>query len=171
MKNITAPASNYVIGFRVAKIISFWRRIRSKINTVLSYCLDRLYIFRSTKRCGALLASISVDVGRRLLQAASSSLGNVTGIKIVAICSPSMNFRASYVSVLTIVAFSTERYLAICYPLYLHTMSGLKRAIRIIACLWLVAFFSALPFSLYTQVDYLSYPPNSTNILLVLSRI
>jgi neuromedin U receptor 1 len=73
---------------------------------------------------------------------------------------------ASYVSVLTIVAFSTERYLAICYPLYLHTMSGLKRAIRIIACLWLVAFFSALPFSLYTQVDYLSYPPNSTNILL-----
>jgi neuromedin U receptor 1 len=77
-----------------------------------------------------------------------------------------MNFRASYVSVLTIVAFSTERYLAICYPLYLHTMSGLKRAIRIIACLWLVAFFSALPFSLYTQVDYLSYPPNSTNILL-----
>ncbi|XP_064214691.1 neuropeptides capa receptor isoform X1 [Tribolium castaneum] len=72
---------------------------------------------------------------------------------------------ASYVSVLTIVAFSTERYLAICYPLYLHTMSGLQRAVRIIACLWLCAFVSALPFCIYTRVHYLFYPPNSTNIL------
>ncbi|KAJ3658846.1 hypothetical protein Zmor_010565 [Zophobas morio] len=72
---------------------------------------------------------------------------------------------ASYVSVLTIVAFSTERYLAICHPLYLHTMSGLQRAVRIIVCLWLISFFSALPFSLYTEVDYLFYPENSTNIV------
>lgn len=71
-------------------------------------------------------------------------------------------FRASYVSVLTIVAFSTERYLAICYPLYLYTMSGLQRAVKIIACLWLIAFLSALPFSFFTGVNYLYYPPNST---------
>ncbi|KAK5644176.1 hypothetical protein RI129_008021 [Pyrocoelia pectoralis] len=72
---------------------------------------------------------------------------------------------ATYVSVLTIVAFSTERYLAICYPLYLHTMSGFQRALWIIACLWIVALISAIPFSIYSTVDYLTYPPDSDNIL------
>ena len=32
---------------------------------------------------------------------------------------------------LTIVAFSMERFLAICHPLHLRKMSGLQRAIRI----------------------------------------
>lgn len=63
-------------------------------------------------------------------------------------------FRASYVSVLTIVAFSTERYVAICYPLYLHTMSGLQRPIRIITCLWIIGLLSAIPFAVYTGIDY-----------------
>lgn len=80
-------------------------------------------------------------------------------------------FRASYVSVLTIVAFSTERYLAICYPLYLYTMSGFQRAIRIIACLWLVSFLSALPFSFSVTIQYLNYPPNSTNRIEVSRKI
>ncbi|KAK9752190.1 7 transmembrane receptor (rhodopsin family) [Popillia japonica] len=72
---------------------------------------------------------------------------------------------ASYVSVLTIVSFSTERYLSICYPLYLYTMSGLQRAVRIIACLWIISFLSALPFALYSSVEYLNFPPNTDNIL------
>ncbi|GJQ87690.1 GPRGHP2 [Trypoxylus dichotomus] len=72
---------------------------------------------------------------------------------------------ASYVSVLTIVSFSTERYLSICYPLYLYTMSGLQRAVRIIACLWVISFFSALPFALYSSVDYLNFPPDTDNLL------
>lgn len=72
---------------------------------------------------------------------------------------------ATYVSVLTIVAFSTERYLAICYPLYLHTMSGLQRALRIIVCMWVIGFLSAAPFSVYSSVDYLTYPPGTDNIL------
>ena len=38
--------------------------------------------------------------------------------------------RTSYCSVLTILSFSCERYLAICHPLYSYTMAGTKRTIR-----------------------------------------
>lgn len=61
-------------------------------------------------------------------------------------------------SVLTIVAFTMERFLAICHPLHLYTMSGFKRALRIIAALWCVSFLSAIPFAVYTQIDILTYP-------------
>ncbi|XP_054263035.1 neuropeptides capa receptor-like [Macrosteles quadrilineatus] len=67
----------------------------------------------------------------------------------------------SYTSVLTIVAFSMERYLAICHPLHSYAMSGLRRAVRIIAVLWLVSFISALPFAAFTKVNYIDYPPGS----------
>ncbi|XP_030767294.1 neuropeptides capa receptor-like [Sitophilus oryzae] len=72
---------------------------------------------------------------------------------------------ASYVSVLTVVAFSTERYIAICYPLYLRAISGLQRAVWIIAALWAVSFISALPFAGNTNITHLTYPPNSTDIV------
>nr|BAO01075.1 neuropeptide GPCR A25 [Nilaparvata lugens] len=67
----------------------------------------------------------------------------------------------SYTSVLTIVAFSTERYLAICHPLHSYAMSGLHRAVRIIAVLWLVSFVCASPFAVFAQVNYIDYPPGS----------
>ncbi|XP_026736233.1 neuropeptides capa receptor-like isoform X2 [Trichoplusia ni] len=70
---------------------------------------------------------------------------------------------ASYVSVLTIVAFSLERYLAICHPLHLYAMAGLRRALRIVAALWLVSLLAASPFALYTTVSYYDYPPGSGN--------
>ena len=71
----------------------------------------------------------------------------------------SILFRSTYVSVLTIVAFSMERFLAICHPLHLYAMSGFKRAVRIIAVLWIVSFLSAVPFGIYSDVHYLDYPP------------
>lgn len=72
--------------------------------------------------------------------------------------------RSTYVSVLTIVAFSMERFLAICHPLHLYTMSGLQRAIRIIAALWVISFVSAVPFAVFTKVHYRIYPKGeSTN--------
>ncbi|XP_046666090.1 neuropeptides capa receptor-like [Homalodisca vitripennis] len=71
----------------------------------------------------------------------------------------------SYTSVMTIVAFSMERYLAICHPLLSYTMSGLSRAVRIITVLWSLSFFSALPFAILTKVDYITYPPGSDEIL------
>ncbi|XP_058823598.1 neuropeptides capa receptor-like [Topomyia yanbarensis] len=72
---------------------------------------------------------------------------------------------STYVSVLTIVAFSMERFLAICHPLHLYTMSGLQRPVRIIAGLWIVSLFSAVPFAVFTDIDYIVYPPTKEKIL------
>ncbi|KPI98302.1 Neuropeptides capa receptor [Papilio xuthus] len=70
---------------------------------------------------------------------------------------------ASYVSVLTIVAFTLERYLAICHPLHIYAVAGLRRALRIVAALWAVALLAAAPFAHYTTVNYHHYPPGSGN--------
>lgn len=55
---------------------------------------------------------------------------------------------AIYVSVLTISAFSIERYLAICHPFKAHALSNLSRASRTIPAIWLLGFLCALPMSL-----------------------
>lgn len=65
----------------------------------------------------------------------------------------------SYSSVLTIVAFSVERFLAICYPLHSYAMSGLKRVIRFIASIWIISLLSAIPFAIYRKIFYIRYPP------------
>merc|ERR1719220_1482160 len=62
--------------------------------------------------------------------------------------------RTSYCSVLTILAFSFERYLAICHPLYSYTMAGLKRTARIIVALWICSALAAAPFFHYTKIHY-----------------
>ena len=59
-----------------------------------------------------------------------------------------------------------ERYLAICHPLYSHTMSGFKRAMRIIGMVWLTAMIAALPYAFFTQIHYIDRPLNSGNLLL-----
>ncbi|KAM3965948.1 LOW QUALITY PROTEIN: neuropeptide receptor A25 [Aphomia sociella] len=70
---------------------------------------------------------------------------------------------ATYVSVLTISAFSLERYLAICHPLHLYAMAGLTRASRIILILWVISVVCASPFAVYSDISYRDYPPNSGN--------
>lgn len=55
-----------------------------------------------------------------------------------------------------------ERFLAICHPLHLYTMSGLQRAVRIIAALWIISFISAVPFGIFTKIHYIDYPPSNT---------
>ncbi|XP_074110611.1 neuropeptides capa receptor [Cotesia typhae] len=68
---------------------------------------------------------------------------------------------SSYVSVLTIVAFSMERFFAICHPLESYTTDKPQRPIKIIFMIWSIALVSAVPFAMYTNVNYVEYPPGS----------
>lgn len=44
-------------------------------------------------------------------------------------------------------------------------MSGLQRAVRIVAVLWVVSFLSAVPFAVFTKIHYLPYPRNGGKFL------
>lgn len=48
-------------------------------------------------------------------------------------------------TVLTITAFTVERYLALCHPFLQHTMSKLSRAVRSILVVWVVSVCLAIP--------------------------
>lgn len=52
---------------------------------------------------------------------------------------------STYASILTISAFTMERYVAICHPLWAHTMSQLPRAITSIIIIWILAAICAIP--------------------------
>jgi neuromedin U receptor 1 len=58
---------------------------------------------------------------------------------------------------LTITAFTIERYLAICHPMRFHSMSNLSRAVKIIVIVWVLACCSALPYPAHTRVFYAVY--------------
>ena len=61
---------------------------------------------------------------------------------------------AQYTSVLTILAFSSERYLAICRPLYSYTMAGFKRTCKIIFMICMVSALASIPFGIFTKINY-----------------
>ncbi|XP_074605513.1 pyrokinin-1 receptor-like isoform X2 [Brevipalpus obovatus] len=56
-------------------------------------------------------------------------------------------------SVLTITAFTIERYLAICHPFRAHTMSKLSRVVRLIMIIWVCALAGALPLAMQFGID------------------
>ncbi|KAL8585519.1 hypothetical protein ACOMHN_051404 [Nucella lapillus] len=60
----------------------------------------------------------------------------------------------SYASVLTITAFTVERYIAVCRPLLSHKIAVLSRAVRIIVCIWVVSLVVALPYAVHTRLFY-----------------
>lgn len=57
-------------------------------------------------------------------------------------------------SILTITAFTVERYLAICHPIRAHTMSRLSRAIKFIILIWFVAASSAITMGYQLGIVY-----------------
>lgn len=71
----------------------------------------------------------------------------------------------AYVSVLTITAFTIERYIAICYPLKAHKIASLSRTIKIVIAIWIFALFCALPYPIHTRTFYYLHEKDGTPIL------
>lgn len=67
---------------------------------------------------------------------------------------PFISETSTNASILTITAFTVERYLAICHPLRAHTMSQLSRAIRVILFVWAISALAAIPTSFPFDVVY-----------------
>ncbi|XP_066591259.1 pyrokinin-1 receptor-like [Prorops nasuta] len=72
-------------------------------------------------------------------------------------------------SVLTITAFTIERYVAICHPFLSQTMSKLTRAIKLILLIWLVALSFGLPQAL--QFGIVRHEMNPKMIICTAKRI
>ncbi|KAH3728463.1 hypothetical protein DPMN_054420 [Dreissena polymorpha] len=68
----------------------------------------------------------------------------------------------SYASVLTIAAFTIERYLAICHPMTLQVLNHPTRAVKLLIIQWIVAVISAFPYALYTRTFYFVYRNESS---------
>ncbi|XP_025988373.1 neuromedin-U receptor 2-like isoform X1 [Solenopsis invicta] len=66
-------------------------------------------------------------------------------------------------TVLTITAFTIERYVAICHPFISHTMSKLSRAVKFVIAIWLLALCFAVPQAIQFGIIYSHY--NGTVIL------
>ncbi|OWF37637.1 neuropeptides capa receptor-like [Mizuhopecten yessoensis] len=65
----------------------------------------------------------------------------------------------SYASVLTITAFTIERFAAICHPMRFQTLSSLPRAMKVIFVIWIIASVIALPYPLHTRTFYVAFDP------------
>lgn len=59
-------------------------------------------------------------------------------------------------TVLTITAFTIERYVAICHPFLSHTMSKLSRAIKFVMAIWFIAMCLAIPQAMSFGIIYAS---------------
>ncbi|XP_044250255.1 pyrokinin-1 receptor [Drosophila takahashii] len=59
-------------------------------------------------------------------------------------------------TVLTITAFTVERYIAICHPFLGQAMSKLSRAIRIIVLIWIMAVVTAIPQAAQFGIELIS---------------
>jgi len=57
-------------------------------------------------------------------------------------------------SILTITAFTVERYVAICHPMRAKTMSSLSRAVKTIVLVWIVAGCCSVPIWIQFGVIY-----------------
>ena len=65
----------------------------------------------------------------------------------------------SSASILTIAAFTVERYLAICHSLRAQATSGLSRAVRVVVVVWVAACVTAVPYPIHTRTfHYLQHP-------------
>lgn len=62
---------------------------------------------------------------------------------------------STYASILTITAFTVERYVAICHPVKARVLSGLHRAGKIIVLIWVISATCSIPIVVQYQVVYI----------------
>ena len=72
----------------------------------------------------------------------------------------------SSASVLTITAFTVERYVAICHPIRAQTMSSLSRAIKSIFGIWILACATAMPYAIHARTFYYVSDPKTEEPIL-----
>lgn len=62
---------------------------------------------------------------------------------------------STYSSILTITAFTIERYVAICHPVKARVTSSLTRAWKVIALIWVISGTCSIPIVVQYQVVYI----------------
>lgn len=72
-------------------------------------------------------------------------------------------------SVLTIAAFTIERYFAICHPFFSQTISKLTRAVKLILIIWLLSLVLALPLAL--QFGVVQHYSNPKMVMCTVKRV
>ncbi|XP_058788947.1 pyrokinin-1 receptor-like [Phymastichus coffea] len=72
-------------------------------------------------------------------------------------------------SILTITAFTAERYVAICHPFLSQTMSKLSRAIKLILLIWVIALICAVPQA--AQIGIVPYGERDDEVMCVFKPI
>ncbi|MPC61404.1 Neuropeptides capa receptor [Portunus trituberculatus] len=75
----------------------------------------------------------------------------------------------AHVSVLTILAVSGERYVAITNPVYARTTHTLARTARVVPVIWLLSLVAAVPWGYYYQVRPSLHPVIFHSVLSCLS--
>lgn len=76
---------------------------------------------------------------------------------------------SSNASVLTITAFTVERYLAICHPFLSHTMSKLPRVVKLNLSIWLLSLSCAIPQAL--QFGLVHYSDGPKNVICTMKKV
>lgn len=73
---------------------------------------------------------------------------------------------SAYASILTITAFTIERWAAICHPMRFQKLSNLSRAVKEIVLIWILSIVCALPYPIHTRTFYVLVHPVTSNPLL-----
>ncbi|ESO92130.1 hypothetical protein LOTGIDRAFT_162781 [Lottia gigantea] len=67
----------------------------------------------------------------------------------------------AYASILTITAFTCERYVAIVHPMRGQKVSVLSRAVKVIVFIWIVSGLCALPYPIHTRIYHFVTDPRN----------
>lgn len=84
---------------------------------------------------------------------------------------PFLEYSVAHSSVLTILAISFERFLAIIYPLKAHYVSSRVRSIIMIIFIWIIAFLSSIPFAYMAEYTYSLHEGTGRNETVCQNRI